>query len=254
MPSVADPIIKIRNLSHRFADGGLALDGVDLEIHSGSFVVIAGANGSGKTTLLRYFNGLCLGPTGTVMVDGRDVRKHVRAARQQVGMVFQDADSQIVGDTVWDDVAFGPENLRWSQAVIEQAVGNALEWVGLDHLGDKSPHLLSGGERRRLAIAGVLAMQPKVVVFDEPFANLDYPGVRQVLGQIVQLHATGRTIVLSAHDIEKVISHTQRLVILEKGRVVANGDPVSILPTVEQFGIRLPCALRMGHPLESWLN
>ena len=169
-------------------------------------------------------------------------------------MIFQDADSQIVGETVGEDVAFGPENLGWAAEKIHLAVNHALEWVGLGHLADQSPHLLSGGERRRLAIAGVLAMQPQVVVLDEPFANLDYPGVCQTLRQIVRMHAAGHTIVVSAHDLEQVIAHARRLVVMNRGLVVADGMPAEVLPTVEQFGIRLPCALRFGRPLESWLS
>jgi biotin transport system ATP-binding protein len=133
-------------------------------------------------------------------------------------------------------------------------VDAALDWVGLTHLALQSPHLLSGGERRRLAIAGVLAMRPRVIVMDEPFANLDYPGIRQILAHIVRLHRSGHTIVISAHDLEKVAAHAQRLVILEGGRLVADGPVANVLPTVERFGIRLPYAARMGLPLDSWLN
>lgn len=249
-----DNIIQVNNLTHRLGDGRLALDSIDLNIPKGAFVVIAGANGSGKTTLLRYFNGLYLAPKGRVVVDGIDVRHDVRGTRAKVGMVFQDADSQIVGETVWDDVAFGPENLSLPADDIRRTVDSVLDWVGLTHLSLQSPHLLSGGERRRLAIAGVLAMKPQVIVMDEPFANLDYPGIRQILAHIVRLHSSGHTIVLSAHDLEKVIAHAQRLVVLEGGRLVADGPTADVLPTVEHFGIRLPCSARMGMPLESWLN
>jgi biotin transport system ATP-binding protein len=249
-----EDIIAINRLTHRFANGRLGLRDIRLRIPQGAFVVIAGANGSGKTTLLRYFNGLLLAPKGVVMVDGKDVRDDVRMARRKVGMVFQDADSQIVGETVRDDVAFGPENLCWPSEKIQHAVNEALSWVGLTHLADQSPHLLSGGERRRLAIAGVLAMKPQVVVLDEPFANLDFLSVRQTLTHIVNLHASGHTIVVSAHDLEKVIAHAQRLVVLDQGRMAADGAPETILPGIETFGIRLPCSVRMGRPLESWLN
>lgn len=247
-------IIAINRLTHRFANGRIGLRDICLTIPQGAFVVIAGANGSGKTTLLRYFNGLLLAPKGVVMVGGTDVRDDVRLARRKVGMVFQDADSQIVGETVRDDVAFGPENLCWPADKIQRAVDDTLSWVGLTHLADQSPHLLSGGERRRLAIAGVLAMKPQVVVLDEPFANLDFLSVRQTLTHIVNLHAAGHTIVVSAHDLEKVVAHAQRLVVLDRGRVAADGVPETILPGIEEFGIRLPCSVKMGRPLESWLN
>lgn len=247
-------IITIRHLTHRFNNGRVGLMDINLNIAKGSFVVLAGANGSGKTTLLRYFNGLLLAPKGVVRVDGADVQDDVRLARRKVGMVFQDADSQIVGETVRDDVAFGPENLGWPSGKIQHAVNDALAWVGLKHLADQSPHLLSGGERRRLAIAGVLAMRPQVVVLDEPFANLDYFSVQQTLTHIVNMHAAGHTIIVSAHDLEKVIAHAQRLVVLDRGQVAADGVPEAVMPGVEKFGVRQPCSARMGMPLESWLN
>ena len=212
-------LIEIKNLVHRFSDGTHGLNGIDLSIGGGEFVVIAGENGSGKTTLLRHLNGLLQPSDGDVHVDGFSVIKHPARARQKVGMVFQDPDSQIVGDTVADDVAFGPENLGVARTEIDRRVVEALAAVGLTDFADRRPHTLSGGEKRRLAIAGVLAMKPAAVILDEPFDSLDYSGVRQVLGQIVDLHENGCTVIVTTHDIEKVIAHASRLVILQKGRV-----------------------------------
>jgi biotin transport system ATP-binding protein len=182
------PIIEIKNLTHRFPDGTIGLDDLSLDIEEGSFVVVAGANGSGKTTLLRHMNGLLRPTSGTVRVAGVSVAQNPLRARLLVGMIFQDAESQIVGETVNEDVAFGPENLKLNAAEVGRRVVQALAAVGLAEFAACRPHLLSGGEKRRLSIAGVLAMQPKVIVFDEPFSNLDYAGVRQVLGQMVDLH------------------------------------------------------------------
>jgi biotin transport system ATP-binding protein len=133
-------------------------------------------------------------------------------------------------------------------AAVQKAVAAAMEQFGLSHLADQSPHLLSGGERRRLAIAGVLAMQPEVLLLDEPFANLDYPGIRDVLQQVIALHRQGHTIVLAAHDLEKVIGHAERLIVMDKGRIVADGPPEDMLPLVERFDIRMPCLARLGLP------
>ena len=171
----------------------MGLNGVSLEIAEGAFVVIAGANGSGKTTLLRHLNGLLRPTSGRVRVAGVEVAKDLLRARTRVGMMFQDAESQIIGETVYEDVAFGPENLKLERGEIERRVQEALTATGLVHLSEKRPHLLSGGEKRRLAIAGILAMQPRVIVCDEPFSNLDYAGVRQVLEEIVKLHRLGHT-------------------------------------------------------------
>jgi biotin transport system ATP-binding protein len=245
-------ILEVEGLSHRFPDGTVGIEDIDLAVDEGIFTVIAGPNGSGKTTLFRHLNGLLMPTAGDVRVRGMSVKANPRRARQLVGMVFQDADSQIVGETVYDDAAFGPENLKLARPEIDRRVRGALAAVGLSHLADQRPHLLSGGEKRRLAIAGILAMGSEVVVFDEPFSNLDYPGVRQVLAAIRDLHARGRTLLLTTHDLEKVIAHGDRLLIMEKGRIVADGPPDRILPETERYGVRQPCAARWGKAVDSW--
>lgn len=247
-------IIEIEKLNHRFADGAMGLKDINLSIPEGSFVVIAGMNGSGKTTLLRHLNGLLLPTSGTVYVSGMSVSENPARSRQMVGMVFQDADSQIVCETVFEDVAFGPENLRLDRGEVEQRVMQALRTVGLVDHRDKSPYLLSGGEKRRLAIAGVLAMEPKVLVFDEPFSSLDYPGIQQVLKQVVSLHESGRTIIVAAHDLEDIIAYADRLVIMKDGRVVRDGLPAQLLGELEAFGVREPSASQLGVKHPSWLN
>ena len=247
-------IIEIQNLGHRFIDGSYGIKNVNLAISEGSFVVITGPNGSGKTTLLRHLNGLLQPTTGTVKLAGVAVEDDLVRARQFVGMMFQDADSQIVGETVYEDVAFGPENLSLERVEIKRRVAAALNTAGLTEFSEYRPHLLSGGEKRRLAIAGILAMNPQVIVFDEPFASLDYPGVRQVLRHILTLHQTGRTILIVTHDLEKVIAHADRLIIMHKGQIVKDDLPHKILPQVEKFGVRQPCDARLGMELTSWLN
>jgi biotin transport system ATP-binding protein len=247
-------IIEIEKLSHRFTDGTVGLDNINLSIPEGTFVVIAGRNGSGKTTLLKHLNGLLLPTNGVVKLSGVPVAKNLKWSKQMVGMVFQDADSQIVGETVSDDVAFGPENLCLNRDEIKRRVSRSLETVGLLEHKNQKPHLLSGGEKRRLAIAGILAMEPKVLVFDEPFSSLDFPGVKQVLAQMISLHQSGHTILVAAHDLEKLIAHTDRLIIMENGRIVRDGLPSQLLKELEAFGIREPLPSRLGMEVYSWLN
>ena len=247
-------IIEIENLRHRFSDGRLGLDRINLKIRAGAFVVVAGPNGSGKTTLIRHLNGLLLPTDGCVKVAGVSVKKDLLRARRLVGMMFQDADSQIVGETVYEDVAFGPENLRLDHNQIRERVVLALDAVGLKDFAEQRPHLLSGGEKRRLAIAGILAMEPKVIAFDEPFASLDYPGVKQVLKQILSLHQAGHTILVITHDLEKVLAHADRLIIMQKGKIVRDGVPDEIVSDIETFGVRAPCASHLGMEVRSWLN
>lgn len=247
-------MIAIRHLSHRFSDGSHGLVDIDLEIAAGEFVVIVGANGSGKTTLLRHLNGLLLPTRGEVVLKGQAVGADLGRARQLVGMVFQDADSQIVGETVYDDVAFGPENLCLPVEAVKERVAAALSMVGLMKKRHLRPHLLSGGEKRRLAVAGILAMRSEVIAFDEPFSNLDYPGVRQVLAQMLDLHEKGATLVVTTHDVEKILPHASRLVVMAGGTIRADGPPEALLPAIEDFAVRAPCSTRLGMEPQSWLS
>lgn len=247
-------MIEIRGLSYHYPDGTLALRHIDLTIPDGEFLLICGPNGSGKTTLIRHLNGLLEASSGTVRIDGMDVIRETQRVRQKVGMVFQDADSQIVGETPEEDVAFGPENMGLDSCEVKQRVSSALEWVGLQHLGQKPCHLLSGGEKRRLAIAGVLAMQPQTIVFDEPFANLDYTGIRQVLRQLVKLHREGHTIILSTHDVEKVIAHVNRIAILCDGELKYTGPPEAALPELSRYSVCPPWYALSEGSMISWLT
>lgn len=240
-----NPIIEVSHISHRFADGGLGINDISLTISKGEFVVVAGHNGSGKTTLFRHLNGLLIPDTGDVRLDGISVSSDILRARQMVGLVFQDADSQIVGETVYDDVAFGPENLCLNPDEVSRRVASALSAVGLERLAGQKPHRLSGGEKRRLAIAGILAMEPQVLVLDEPFANLDYSGLLQVLSRIVDLHQAGKTIILSAHDLEKTMGHASRLILMKNGSIVKDGLFENVICDAESAGVKQPCSCRM---------
>lgn len=246
-------MIDIDNLHYRYPDGTFALRGITLTISDGVFLLICGPNGSGKTTLIRHFNGLLHPASGSITINGKDPVREERTVRQQVGMVFQDADSQILGETVREDVAFGPENLGHDSTTVTDRVNSVLELMELSHVADKPCHLLSGGEKRRLAIAGVLAMHPEILIFDEPFANLDYRGVRQTLQQLVTLHQSGRTIIVTTHDVEKVIAHVSHIAVLHQGELKAYGSPEDILPQLADYEIRPPCSTLLGEKVLSWL-
>lgn len=246
-------ILSVEDLTHVYPGTDRGIFGISLSVRRGSLVVVAGPNGSGKTTLLKHLNGLLLPQSGRVIVDGAPVGRHLKRARQRVGFVFQNADSQIVGETVYEDVAFGPRNLNLPVEVVHARTLAAMSAVGLSDLAERAPHTLSGGEKRRLAVAGVLSMSPHILVFDEPFSNLDDPGVRQILEQIVSLHRSGLTVVITTHDLEKVLAHADRLVVMHKGRITLDGPPLSVLDQVAAFGIRPPCAYTHRGILESWL-
>ena len=247
-------MIEIRNLHHQYPDKTQALKGVNLSIPDGEFLLICGPNGSGKTTLIRLISGLLKPTVGSVHVNGLNPVTASREVRRLVGMVFQDPDSQIIGETVREDVAFGPENLGLPIEEIAERVDWSLRVMGLKDLSEKPCYLLSGGEKRRLAIAGVLAMKPKVILFDEPFSFLDYPGIQEVLKHMVDLHREGHTLVVSTHDVEKVIAHVDRIAILNDGELKVAGPSEELLMNLSQFGIRPPCYALLGTEKISWLE
>jgi biotin transport system ATP-binding protein len=248
-------IASVEGLVHRFPDGGLGLDGATLSVEEGDFLVLAGRNGSGKSLLARHMVALAAPSSGTVLYRGRPVAADAFAARRDIGLIFQDSDAQIVGQTLLEDAAFGPANLRLSRAEVESRARESLSLVGLAGLERRRPDSLSGGERRRLAIAGVLAIRPACLLLDEPFANLDYPAIRSVLSLIVALHEGGNTIVVITHELEKVLAHATRLAVMEAGRVVYDGAPGGLArERFEAFGLRDP--FRHGEKLKdlTWLR
>jgi len=247
-------MIEIKNLDHHYPDGTHALKGITLTIQKGEFLLICGPNGSGKTTLIRLISGLLKPTMGSVYVNGLDPIHDSREVRRLVGMVFQDPDSQIVGETIREDVAFGPENLGLPVEEIRERVDWALRVMGLKDLSEKPCYLLSGGEKRRLSIAGVLAMKPQVILFDEPFSFLDYPGIQEVLRHMVNLHREGHTILVTTHDVEKVVAHVDRIAIVHDGELKVAGPPEELLTKLPEFGIRPPCYTLLGREKISWLE
>src|SRR5512137_2085847 len=229
-------MINIQNVHYHYPDGTRALKGIDLAIPDGEFLLICGPNGSGKTTLIRLISGLLKPTTGSLHVNGLDPIRDSREVRRLVGMLFQDPDSQIVGETVKEDVAFGPENLGLPVGEITERVDWALRVMGLKDLSEKPCYLLSGGEKRRLSIAGVLAMKPQVILFDEPFSFLDYPGIQEVLKHMVNLHREGHTLVVTTHDVEKVVAHVDRVAIIHNGELKMAGPPEELMTRLPEFG------------------
>jgi len=247
-------MIEIRNLHLTYPDGTHALRGVDLNISRGEFLLVCGSNGSGKTTLVRLLCGLLKPTAGSIWIEGQEDPHASREIRRRIGMVFQDSDCQIVGETVQEDVAFGPENLGLSPGEIHERIEWALRVMKLEGLAEKSCDLLSGGEKKRLAIAGVLAMSPEIILFDEPFSHLDFPGVQEVLRHMVQLHRQGHTVVVTTHDVEKVIAHVDRMAIIDRGQLRAIGSPEELVAQLPHSGVRPPCYAILGKEKISWLN
>lgn len=221
-----EEIIAIRNLSFGYPDGQTALSGVNLTIYRGESVALVGPNGAGKSTLILHFNGV-LRSNGSIRLLGKPINdKNLRWVRSRVGLVFQNPDDQLFSPTVFDDVAFGPVNMGYGDEEVHQAVKQALGMVGMAGFERRSPHHLSIGEKKRIAIATVLSMSPEILVIDEPSSNLDPRGKWDLIGVLDSLPVTK---VIVSHDLELVAALCQRVVILDKGQVVADGLTKDIL-------------------------
>ncbi len=247
-------MIEVRKLHLVYPDGTHALRDIDLTISRGEFLLICGANGSGKTTLIRLLCGLLKPTAGSIRIDGKETSDGSKEVFHSVGMVFQDSDSQIVGETAREDVAFGPENLGLSREEVRQRVDWALRVMNLEGVSEKPCDLLSGGEKKRLSIAGVLAMKPDIVLFDEPFSHLDFPGTLEVLRHMIRLHREGHTLVVTTHDVEKVIAHVDRMAVIHGGELKLTGLPEELIARLPDFGVRPPCYAILGRQKISWLT
>ncbi|MDR2343050.1 MAG: energy-coupling factor ABC transporter ATP-binding protein [Spirochaetaceae bacterium] len=248
------PLFSIRGLSKIFPSGHKALSGIDLEIEAGSHLVIAGANGSGKTVLMKIITGLMDASSGEVLFKGRPLALAMGSLRVAVGLVFQDADAQIIGETVEEDTALGPKNLKLSKDAVNERVSAAIRAAGLEGKAGFPARSLSGGEKRRLAVAGILAMGCQTIIMDEPFANLDWPGVRSVLQIIMELKRDGKTVIILTHELEKVLALADRLVVICGGQIVRDGEPETVLDSLKpEYGVRDPrCSYRTVRDC-SWL-
>jgi len=233
-------LLETDHLTHAFGSENTGIFDICLSVSRNDFIVLAGKNGCGKTTLIRHFNGLLTPKAGQVLFNGRDIQKNLTHARKKIGMVFQDPDTQIIADTVFDETAFGPENLNMDRKEIDEKVKNVLTLLDLDHLQDRNPATLSGGEKRRLAIAGILVMEPELIIFDEPFANLDYPSILALVKLCRTLHQSGHAIVMTTHDVAPVIKIATKMIIMDKGRIKVQGDPVSLASRLESHGVKNP--------------
>jgi cobalt/nickel transport system ATP-binding protein len=227
---VTTPVLDVRHLAYAYPDGHQALFGVDLHVHAGERVALLGPNGAGKTTLVLHLNGILTAGSGTVAVSGLPVtRANLAEIRRRVGIVFQDPDDQLFMPRVREDVAFGPANLGLRGEALQQRVMGALEMVGMADFADRPPHHLSFGQRRRVAVATVLAMQPEILVLDEPSSNLD-PASRREFADI--LRSLDVTVLMVTHDLPYALELCDRSVVLSDGVIVADGPTLDVLTDV----------------------
>ncbi|MDW8800144.1 energy-coupling factor transporter ATPase [Clostridium sp. A1-XYC3] len=245
--------IKIENLTHIYMKGSpfekKALDNVTININTGEFIALIGHTGSGKSTLIQHINGLLKPNSGKIIIEDVDITEkkiNLSSIRKKVGLVFQYPEYQLFEETIEKDIAFGPKNLGLSDDEINKRVKRAMNMVGLDYESykDKSPFELSGGQKRRVAIAGVVAMEPKVLILDEPTAGLDPKGRDDILGQIKKLHNEYKmTIILVSHSMEDVAKLADRILVMHKGQCILDGPPAKVfreIDTLESVGLAVP--------------
>ncbi|MEN6343194.1 MAG: ATP-binding cassette domain-containing protein [Methanospirillum sp.] len=221
-------ILEARDVRYRYPRGSEIIRGISFHVRRGEKIALVGPNGAGKSTLLQMFNGMIRPDAGTMLFDNEQMRYDsgsLRRLRQRVGHVLQNADRQIIAPTVWQDVAFGPANLGLDEEAIGTAVADALRQVGLEGFDRRAPHELSGGEKKRVAIAGVLAMRPDVLVFDEPTSDLDPAGSEEITELLDELNHEGKTVFVSTHDVELAYPWADRAILLLDGQILEEDRP-----------------------------
>lgn len=260
---MANIAIKTEHLTYTYSAGTpfekTAVADVSLEIQEGEFVGVIGHTGSGKSTLIQHFNGLFAPTSGKVYIEGEDLwadKAKLRAFRFKVGLVFQYPEYQLFEDTVYKDIAFGPKNMGQSEEEIHKSVLEAAAFVGLrEHHMEKSPFELSGGQKRRVAIAGVLAMKPRVLILDEPTAGLDPKGRDRILGQLKEYHAQVKnTTLLVSHSMEDIARYSTKVLVMNKARLYLYGTPQEVFERAEDIqtmGLSLPQVTKIFHSLHN---
>lgn len=249
-------MLEVRNLKYSYNSDYQALKGVSLKVEKGEMVSLLGKNGAGKSTLFLHLNGIYEPDEGQVFIDGEELKydkKSLLKFRQKVGIVFQNPDDQIFAPTVEEDVAFGPLNLGLSMEEVQDRVEEALERVGMSGFEKKAPHHLSGGQKKRVAIAGILAMKPEIMVLDEPTAGLDPQGVTNLTKLLKELNDEGITIIISTHEVDLVPNYARKVFVLVDGQLIAEGTPKEIFAQPEilkQANLKVPIVTELFQKLE----
>ena len=246
-------VVETNDITYEYPDGTKALEKVNFKVDQGKIVALLGPNGAGKSTLFLHFNGILRPSSGSVDIDGEIVnyeKKDLMRIRQKVGIVFQNPDDQLFAPTVLEDVAFGPMNMGLAKEEVEKRVEEALSRVGMEGFEKKPPHHLSGGQKKRVAIAGILAMKPKIMVLDEPTSGLDPKGASQILRLLYKLNQEGMTIVISTHDVDLVPLYASKVYIISEGKIIKEGTASEVfedVQTIRGANLRLP---RIAHLME----
>lgn len=250
-------MLEVKDLKYSYNKDYQALKGVSLKVEKGEMVALLGKNGAGKSTLFLHLNGIYEPDEGHVFIDGEELKydkKSLLKFRQKVGIVFQNPDDQIFAPTVEEDVAFGPLNLGLPMEEVQNRVEEALKRVGMSGYEKKAPHHLSGGQKKRVAIAGILAMKPEIMVLDEPTAGLDPQGVVNLSKLLDELNSEGITILISTHEVDLVPNYAKRVFVLVDGLLIAEGTPKEIFAKpeiLEQANLKVPIVTDLFQQLEN---
>lgn len=250
-------ILATKDLTYSYPDGTLAVDGINIEIEKGKKIAFIGQNGSGKSTLFLLLNGTLKPDSGEILLNGIPFRynaKSLREIRKKIGIVFQNSDDQIFAPTVYDDVAFGPRNLEFQTEEVANSVNSTLGYMGLSKFKDRPPHYLSGGQKKKVAIAGVVAMEPEVIILDEPLSNLDPVGADEVVDMLNEFNHLGKTIIISTHDVDLASTWADVIYVINRGQIRASGHPRSIFSDrtlIEQSKLRLPTIVETYREFEA---
>ncbi|MDR3594708.1 energy-coupling factor ABC transporter ATP-binding protein [Clostridium sp.] len=246
-------ILKIEDLHYTYGNGKSALDGVSVEIYEGEKIAVIGSNGSGKSTFFFNVDGVLTPEHGKIIY--RDIainKKNLNELRKNIGIVFQDADNQIIASTVMAEVGFGPMNLKLPKEEVLKRVDEALEYMNISHLKDRPPHYLSGGEKKRVSIADIIAMKSEIVIFDEPTAALDPLNAMMLEEVLLKLGSEGKTILISTHDVDFTYRWAERVLVFCEGKIIADGTPLEIFKNKEilkQANLKQPTMLEVYESL-----
>ncbi len=249
-------MLKVKDVFYSYDDGTTALNGINLEVKKGEIVALLGKNGAGKSTLFLQFNGILRPDSGEILIDGKQLKYNKKSlvnARQKVGIVFQNPDDQIFAPTVEEDVAFGPLNLKLPIDEVRKRVTDALRRVGMEGFEKKAPHYLSGGQKKRIAIAGILAMKPEIMILDEPMAGLDPVGAAKIINLLKELNEEGITILISTHDVNIIQDYVDKIFIINDGEIIGDGCPEDIFSKkdlLKKAHLKLPIIARLFEKLE----
>ncbi|MEG1848050.1 MAG: ABC transporter ATP-binding protein [Lachnospiraceae bacterium] len=249
-----DVLLQVQNLTFAYRESAVLKD-INVTIHRGEKIAVMGANGAGKSTFFLHLNGVLHQDEGTICLAGRQIQKKTETKlRQKVGYVFQDADSQLIASNVRAEISFGPMNLGLSQKEVKKRVEEALNYMDLEDLAERPPHYLSGGEKKRVSIADILAMEPEILLFDEPMAALDPFNASRVEQILWNLHEEGKTLLIATHDVDFAYRFADRIIVFAEGSILADGDPFDLFHNtdmMEQAHLKAPAMMTVWEALRT---